>query len=92
MTDNASWAGPGVVRVDVTAAGLPTARTAARIATLWQSTGGERGQLAEEGPARTCTPTSRTGPRLAGRPPHRARTTYRPRVRMNIAHRYRSVI
>ncbi|MBT2511922.1 hypothetical protein J7I98_40510 [Streptomyces sp. ISL-98] len=49
MTDTAPWAGPGIVRVDITAADLATARAAAaRIAALWESTGGEHGQLAED--------------------------------------------
>ena len=61
MTDNAPWAGLGIVRVDITAADFATARAAsARIASLWESTGGERGQVAEEeASARARTQTSR---------------------------------
>ncbi|WP_274563571.1 DUF6207 family protein [Streptomyces spiramyceticus] len=49
MTDTAPWADPGIVRVDITASDLAMARAAAaRIAALWESTGGERGELAED--------------------------------------------
>ncbi|WP_030063623.1 hypothetical protein [Streptomyces natalensis] len=56
MTDTAPWAGPGIVRVAITADDLATARAAAaRIATLWDSRGDERGQLPEEdASARLC--------------------------------------
>ncbi|MFI0711711.1 DUF6207 family protein [Streptomyces inhibens] len=75
MTDTAPWAGPGIVRVDITADDLATARAAAaRIAALWQSTGGERGQLAEAGNRASLYAdiTRRPEPRrtLAARRPH----------------------
>ncbi|MGW9041236.1 DUF6207 family protein [Streptomyces lydicus] len=88
MTDTAPWAGPGVVRVDITAADLATARAAAaRIATLWESAGGERGQLTEEGTR------ARLYADITRRPtPRRTLAVRRPHVRMHIAGRYRSVI
>ncbi|MBA2944269.1 DUF6207 family protein [Streptomyces himalayensis] len=87
MTDTAPWAGPGIVRVDVTASDRATARAAARIARLWASTGGERGQLAEDG-ARARLYADITRPPA----PRRTRTGRRPRIRPHIAHRCRSVI
>ncbi|WP_219729377.1 DUF6207 family protein [Streptomyces noursei] len=67
MTDTAPWAGPGIVRVDITAADRATARAAAaRIASLWESTGGERGQLAEDGTSASLY-ANITRPRRAGR-------------------------
>lgn len=88
MTDTAPWAGPGIVRVDITAADLATARAAAaRIASLWESTGGDRGQLAEEGTRASLYAD------ITRRPvPRRTLAVRRPHVRMRIAHRYRSVI
>ncbi|MFF0630372.1 DUF6207 family protein [Streptomyces sp. NPDC004296] len=88
MTDTAPWAGPGIVRVDITAADRATARAAAaRIAALWESTGGERGQLAEDGPSASLYAD------ITRRPaPSRTSTARRPHVRMRVARRYRSVI
>ncbi|MER0481599.1 DUF6207 family protein [Streptomyces sp. Edi2] len=87
MTDTAPQ-GPGIVRIDFTADDLATARAAAaRIATLWESTGGERGQLAEQDTRASLYAD------ITRRPtPRRTLAVRRPHVRMHIANRYRSVI
>ncbi|WP_146022070.1 DUF6207 family protein [Streptomyces sp. CB02959] len=88
MTDTAPWAGPGIVRVDITAADRATARVAAaRIAALWESTGGERGQLAEDATSASLY-ANITRPPV----PRRTLAVRRPHVRMPVARRYRSVI